>query len=113
MNINYNNRKFKVISSSENGETSVDTIFHYQQKGAFITATYCGGQIIEGHLIATADESGKLDIRYHQISKTGMLMTGICRSIPEIMPNGKIRLYEAWQWTAGDYSAGCSIIEEI
>ena len=40
-------------------------------------------------------------------------MTGICFSKPEIMENGKIRLYETWEWTSGDNSKGNSILEEI
>lgn len=32
---------------------------------------------------------------------------------PEILPTGKIRLLEQWQWTNGDNSMGQSIIEEI
>jgi hypothetical protein len=40
-------------------------------------------------------------------------MTGICRSTPEILPDGRIRLHEKWQWTSGDRSSGESIVEEI
>ncbi|MCH5689438.1 hypothetical protein LWM68_37470 [Niabella sp. W65] len=43
----------------------------------------------------------------------GELMTGTCSSVPEILPDGKIRLHETWQWTSGDQSAGTSIIEEV
>jgi hypothetical protein len=39
-------------------------------------------------------------------------MTGICHSKPEILSNGKIRLYEEWKWTSGDKSGGKSILEE-
>lgn len=52
-------------------------------------------------------------MRYHQINLNDELMTGICNSKPEILPNGKIRLYENWQWTSGDHSEGQSVIEEI
>jgi len=40
-------------------------------------------------------------------------MTGKCTSIPEILSNGKVRLHEEWEWTSGDKSRGCSIIEEL
>jgi len=30
----------------------------------------------------------------------------ICFSKPELMANGKIRLYEKWQWTSGNKSCG-------
>jgi len=40
-------------------------------------------------------------------------MTGKCKSRPEILENGKIRLHERWQWTCGDMSKGTSVLEEI
>jgi len=40
-------------------------------------------------------------------------MTGVCRSVPEVMSNGKIRLHETWQWTSGDGSGGSSVLGEI
>jgi hypothetical protein len=51
-------------------------------------------------------------MRYHQINDNDELMTGICKSIPEILENGKIRLHESWKWTSGDKSEGNSVIEE-
>ena len=111
--MNYNNRKFKAVSSSENAETSEDTVFLYCQKGNILTSSYNGGKIKEGHLIGLVDEKGNIEMRYHQINKKGELMTGICFSTPEIMSNGKIRLYESWEWTSGDKSKGQSILEEI
>ena len=110
--INYNNKIFRPVSNSENGETSNDTVFHYQQTGNILTAEYSGGRIIQGHLIGLVDSLGNIDMRYHQVNDNGELMTGICRSIPERLPNGKIRLHESWEWTSGDRSKGKSIIEE-
>lgn len=40
-------------------------------------------------------------------------MTGRCLSTPEYLPDGRIQLYEKWQWTSGDQSAGESIVEEV
>ena len=51
-------------------------------------------------------------MRYHQINHKGEIMTGKCSSKPEILPNGKIRLHETWEWTSGDKSKGTEIIEE-
>lgn len=110
--INYHNRTFKPVSNSSNGETSSETIFHYKQNGNVLTAEYSGGKIVYGHLLGLVDNEGSIDMRYHQINLRGEMMTGICKSIPEILENGKIRLHEDWQWTSGDYSRGQSIIEE-
>jgi hypothetical protein len=111
--INYHNRKFRPVSNSENGETSGETVFHYVQEGNILTAFYSGGAIKKGHLIGLVDENGNIDMRYHQVNESGKLMTGSCRSKPEIMANGKIRLHENWKWTSGDESEGKSIVEEI
>lgn len=99
----------KPVSNSENGETSSSTRFHYKQQDNIVTADYAGGKIIKGHLIGLVDVNGAIDMRYHQVNNEGILLTGNCRSKPEIMPNG---LHEEWQCTSGDAPQGQSIIEE-
>ncbi len=111
--MNYNKKTFRSISNTPNGEVSGDTIFHYVQTGNIVTATYAGGGIAEGHLIALVDEMGNLDMRYHHVNLQGVLQTGICRSVPEMLPDGRIRLQETWQWTSGDGSSGSSVVEEF
>lgn len=111
--MNYNNKRFKPVSNTDNGETSEETIFEYRQKGTILTSTYKGGKIKEGHLIGLVNKDGTIEMRYHQVNTKGELMTGVCFSKPEIMDNGKIRLREAWEWTSGDRSKGNSILEEI
>jgi len=109
----YNNKKFKAVKNTINGETSEETIFLYKQTGNILTSRYSGGQIVEGHLIGLVSSNGEIDMKYHQVNTKGILMTGECKSIPEILTNGKIRLHEEWQWTSGDKSKGNSIIEEL
>lgn len=111
--INYNNKRFRPVLSSENSETTPDTIFIYKQEGHILTSTYKGKHIIKGHLLGLVDSHGVITMRYHQINKKGLLMTGICTSTPEIKADGKITLHESWQWTSGDKSSGTSILEEI
>jgi len=110
--VNYNGKIFRPVVNSENGETSNETVFIYQQTGNILTSEYSGGKIIKGHLIGLVDENGKIEMRYHQVNQKGKLMTGMCKSMPEILENGKIRLHESWEWTSGDKSKGSSIIEE-
>lgn len=110
--MNYNDKIFKPISNTENGETSTETQFHYKQIGNMLTSEYSGGKIKYGHLIGLVDHSGNIEMHYHHVNYKGELMTGICMSKPEILENGKIRLHENWEWTSGDKSKGTSIIEE-
>ncbi|MCC7502006.1 MAG: n-acetylglutamate synthase [Flavobacteriales bacterium] len=111
--MNYNGRTFRPVSNTENGETSGETLFHYKQSGTILTSEYAGGRIKQGHLIGLVDDAGNIDMRYHQVNDKNELMTGVCRSVPEILANGKIRLHEEWKWTSGDGSQGRSIIEEV
>lgn len=111
--INYNDRRFRSLSNAPNGEVAEGTIFHYHQEGNILTCTYSGARIRSGHLIALVDEQGCLDMCYHQVNDQGELMTGTCRSTPELLENGTIRLFEEWQWTSGDGSNGSSVLEEV
>lgn len=110
--MNYNDKKFRPISNTANGETSNETLFYYKQVGNVLTSEYSGGKIKHGQLIGLVDHLGNIDMRYQQVNDKNELMTGICKSKPEILENGKIRLYENWEWTSGEKSKGTSIIEE-
>jgi hypothetical protein len=111
--INYDNRTFRSVANTPNGEVGGETLFHYRQSGDLVWASYEGGGVTHGHLIATVAADGALDMRYHHRSPTGALMTGLCRSRLEILPDGRYRLHESWQWTSGDKSRGQSMVEEV
>mgnify|MGYP001063707469 CR=1 FL=1 len=111
--MDYNGKQFQVVSNSENGETSNETIFEYKQKGNILTSEYSGGNIKYGHLTGIVSEDGMIDMRYHQVNLKDEIMTGVCNSIPEVLPNGKIKLHEKWQWTSGDKSKGKTILVEL
>lgn len=111
--MNYNNLSFKAVSNSENGDVSSEMVFRYEQEGNVVTCTYTGENILKGHLIGLVDAAGCIQMRYHQVNRKGELLTGVCASKPERMPNGKVRLHESWKWTSGDLSSGTSILEEV
>jgi hypothetical protein len=54
-----------------------------------------------------------LDARYQHVNTSGELMTGQCKSTPEVLPDGRLRLHESWRWTSGDMSEGRSVVEEV
>jgi hypothetical protein len=78
-----------------------------------VWAEYRGGEIIFGNLIAKVFDDDSLEMSYQHLNLSGELMTGKCLSTPEILPDGKIRLFEQWQWTCKDFSSGESVIEEV
>lgn len=109
----YNNKLFRSVTNTPNGEVSGDTLFHYHQQGLLVWAEYSGGAIVKGFLLATIQPDNRLDMRYQHVNTQGELMTGICQSTPERLPDGRIRLHERWKWTSGDGSSGESIVEEV
>jgi hypothetical protein len=109
----YEGRRFRSVENSSTGEVGPETVFAYRQDGDVVSATYEGGGVRSGVLIATADGGGNLDARYAHVNASGGLMTGECRTTPEVLPDGRLRLHEEWRWTSGDGSSGRSVVEEI
>ncbi|SDI35890.1 YD repeat-containing protein [Alteribacillus persepolensis] len=111
--INYNRRTFVSKSNTDNGEVSSQTYFQYSQEENILTATYSGGEIVEGRLIGIVNADGSLRFRYNHVNISHELRGGECHSIPEILHNGKIRLHENWRWLDKDQTKGISIVEEM
>jgi hypothetical protein len=111
--IDYDGRRFRLVENSGTGEVGPGTVFGYRQDGDVVSATYEGGGVRFGALVATADDGGNLDVRYGHVNASGGLMTGECRSTPEVLTDGRLRLHEEWRWTSGDRSSGRSVVEEI
>lgn len=70
---------------------------------------------MRGSLIATVSQDGTnaLDMRYHHINDKGIIMTGQCKSTPEVLEDGRLRMHEKWKWTSGGLEEGQSVIEEV
>jgi hypothetical protein len=111
--INYEGRSFCSVRNSAHGDVSDATRFDYRQRGEVVWATYEGGDVWFGTLIATIDNLRQLDMRYSHVNLRGELRTGECRSVPELLPDGRLRLHETWRWTNGDVAEGSSVIEEV
>lgn len=110
--LNYEGRVFQSVSTSEGGDVSDETVFHYRQDGSVVWATYAGGAVVFGTLVAKVDGDGQLDMRYQHLASDGMFKSGRCHSRPERLPDGRLRLHERWKWTDGAEGEGESIVEE-
>ena len=72
-----------------------------------------GGKVRFGTLIARLQAGDVLDMRYQHVNAHGQFMAGECRSVPSVLPDGRLRLDETWRWTTGDRSSGRSVVEEV
>jgi hypothetical protein len=111
--ISYHGRRFRPIVNDPAGDVSSDTLFHYRQEDDVVWATYAGGAVRFGTLIATVDGTRRLDMRYQQVASDGTVKGGRCISTPEVLPDGRLRLHESWNWTEGGDGSGTSVIEEM
>ena len=111
--LDYDARVFRSVANSDGGDVNDQTTFHYRQRDNVVWATYAGGAVVFGTLLAQVDDSGNLDMRYQHVSVDGSFKSGRCQSRPERLPDGRLRLHERWQWTDGAEGQGVSIVEEV
>ena len=111
--IDFDGRRFRTVRNSDAGESSSQTVFHYRQKGSVVWATYRGGDVAFGTLVARVDGNGRLDMVYQHLNKNGDFRSGACRARTEVLSDGRYRLHEAWEWTSGATGKGRSVTEEV
>lgn len=108
----YEGRVFGLVENTANGDNRPGVRFQYRQRGTRVWATYEGGEVAFGMLVARVEPDGQLEMRYQHWGPGG-IRTGRCRSTPEWLADGRLRLREEWQWTNGDGTAGRGVIEEV
>src|SRR5258705_7512650 len=104
--LDYDARIFRSVANSDGGDVNGGTTFHYHQLDNVVWATYAGGSVVFGTLLAKVDDVGNLDMRYQHVSIDGNFKSGCCQSHPESLPDGRLRLHERWQWTDGAEGQG-------
>lgn len=105
--IDFNNKTFSLISNSEIGKVTDETIFKYKQKGNLVTADYYGGAILYGKIIAYLLNK-QLNMLYQCITKNNELKAG--KAIAEIsfVENNKLKLKLNWEWLDNKNEKGIS-----
>jgi hypothetical protein len=109
----YDGRRF----TPADGEAGADRpVALWQQDGATVTARFSGGHVLAGFLLGSVSADGVVDATYGQLLTdvvTGELIVqaGRCRTSPEVLPDGRLRMREEWHRTDG--SSGISHLEEV
>ncbi|MES2646734.1 MAG: hypothetical protein V4717_07675 [Bacteroidota bacterium] len=107
------NRRMRPKMNTINGEVSEETLFEYFQKDNIVWGTYSGGTIQRGVLIGRMAKNGDCQINYLQLNNGNEINTGVSQSATEFLNDGRIILYEDWEWTGNKTGGGRSVIEEI
>lgn len=107
------NKKMRPRMNTENGQVSEETLFQYFQEGDSIWGTYSGGQVLRGILVGKMTPNRNIRFHYLQMDINGQVYTGTSQSTTEFTNDGRIVLYEDWEWTGNRTGKGSSIIEEV
>jgi hypothetical protein len=104
-------RRFRVLANSSGGQVTDETEFVFSQDGRVIHARYGGGTIAVGFLAGVAD-GDTLEFRYVHVDRGGAIASGRSRDTIEVLPDGRLRLHERWQWESQE-GGGMSVLEEV
>jgi hypothetical protein len=88
-------------------------VAHYHQAGDLLWGEFSGGDVRRGSLAGTCDVDGVLRFAYCMVQADGEYVTGYCRSVPELLADGRIRLTEYWERFGAGASTGVSALEEL
>ena len=107
--INYDARRFSPVPAAPGRTVVAD----YHQRQDLIWAEFSGGEVRRGSLAGTSAADGVLQFAYCMVLTSGESITGICRSIPQVLTDGRIRLIEHWERFGDGADSGTSILEEL
>ncbi|MFF3891951.1 hypothetical protein ACFYY3_01840 [Streptomyces sp. NPDC001812] len=99
------------VADQAPGQVGTRTRFTYHEQDGGIWAEYAGGDVARGYLVGTR-EGDRLDFRYVQLKQDGDTSSGHCVSTVVELPDGRVRLEEAWQWESQPGS-GTSVVEQL
>lgn len=108
--IDYDNKRFGPVRGPA-GEANRTAV--YRQRGDLVWGEFAGGDVRRGALTGTAAPDGRLDFGYCMVLDIGEVVSGHCRSTPEVLADGRIRLHEVWERHGAEPGSGSSCIEEI
>lgn len=107
--VNYDGRTFRV-----GGEDAADVPqARYHQDDNVIWGEFAGGHVRRGSLAGTCSPDGTLHFAYCMVYDSGEVVSGRCRSTPQLLDDGRIRLNEEWKRFTPRTDRGTSYLEEV
>lgn len=107
--VSYDGRTFRV--AAESGAHVPQARYH--QDGDLVWGEFAGGHVRRGSLAGTCSPDGTLDFTYCMVYDSGEIVSGRCRSTPQLLDDGRIRLHEEWERYAPHADRGVSYLEEV
>ncbi|KXK63802.1 hypothetical protein AWW66_01065 [Micromonospora rosaria] len=111
--MDYDGRRFSSSAAETADRAGTTPVGCYHQRGDLVWADFAGGAVRTGRLVGTCAADGTLTVTYCQVLTDGQVLAGACRSVPEVLPDGRIRLREEWRRFDAAGSRGVSYLEEL
>ncbi|MCA1218412.1 hypothetical protein [Streptomyces sp. 8L] len=108
--IDYDGKRFRPLGADE-GESGRTAVYH--QSGDLLWGEFSGGDARRGTLTGVCGPDGALDFAYCVVLTDGAVVSGACRSTPELLGDGRVRLTEHWQRFGENADSGQGLLEEI
>lgn len=103
--------RMRVVATAAAGDVDTDTVFAFSQERNTVWAHYAGGAVEVGYLAGTV-AAGQLVFRYAQVDRRGDVHGGHSRCDVSMLPDGRVRLLEHFQWESREGS-GTNVLEEV
>jgi hypothetical protein len=107
--INYDERRFSPVTDNPGD----NPVAHYHQKENLLWGEFSGGAVRSGSLAGTSTPEGELRFAYCMVLDGDEVVSGLCRSVPETLPDGRIRLTEHWERFGPAADSGISLLEQL
>jgi hypothetical protein len=111
LTISYHDKRFVGVVNYDDADLTKEVRFHYRQNGRTVWGTFEGGRVRFGTLVADVLDGDQLEMVWQYLNVDGEFVGGTCRSVPELLPDGRLRLHESWTVIGGE--SGTSVIEEV
>jgi hypothetical protein len=105
----YDGRAFRPGGEDMAGGTQA----RYHQDADLVWGEFAGGHVRRGSLAGTCAPDGVLCFAYSMVLDSGEIISGYCRSTPQLLDDGRIRLSEEWERYTPTRETGVSYLDEI
>ena len=99
-------RRFLAQANSANGTIDTETEMHFTQDADVILATYSGGSIVDGRVLARWVSQTHIDMCYHCLTASDALQAGKAKGHFDRTSDGRLAMRLDWQWLTGDRTSG-------
>jgi hypothetical protein len=103
--------EMRPVDDLSEGLITSSTLFTFAESHSIVSAKYAGGNVLLGYLIGKRT-SGGIEFSYVQTDATGRVDTGQSRCDLRVLPDGRLRLVEHFQWASRE-GEGVNVLEEM